>query len=177
MDFSSFHFPTVLQINLLYLEYGACLIGGDWSFMLNWETHIIIGWWFDLVVFKEVVVNSIRGRALLGLLAQEFCWDCIFLRILEFYVKSFGVWNIHVNFGDMWFVIRIICTYVIKFWLILWRDEYVYLFYHMERKKKNPLPFLLKVWFGAWHELISSPAIQICLVLNIQSIELEIRSL
>ena len=105
--------------------------------MLNWETHIIIGWWFDLVVFKEVVVNSIRGRALLGLLAQEFCWDCIFLRILEFYVKSFGVWNIHVNFGGIWFVIRIICTYVIKFWLILWRDEYVYLFYHMERKKKS----------------------------------------
>ena len=35
------------------------------------------------------------------------------------------------------------------------------------KKKKNPLPLLLKVWFGVSHELISSAAILICLVLNI----------
>ena len=64
------HSPTVLQINLLYLENGACRIGVDWSFMLTWETNIIIGW-FDLVVSKKVVVNSIRGWALLRFVSPQ----------------------------------------------------------------------------------------------------------
>ena len=64
------------------------------------------------------------------------------------YVKSFDVWNIDVNFGGTWFVVCIICICVIELWLISWRDQYVYLFYHIEgERKKNPLRFLFKVWF------------------------------
>ena len=97
-----------------------------------------------------------------GLLAQEFCWGCIFLRTLEFYVKSFGVWNIHVKFGGTWFVVRIVCVCVIDLWLILWRDQYVYLFYHMEEEKKSPTVSLEGLVshalnpfrFGAWHRCL-----------------------
>ena len=39
--------------------------------MLNWEIDIIIGWWFDLIVFKEVVVNSIRSWAILSFVSPR----------------------------------------------------------------------------------------------------------
>ena len=39
----------------------------------------------------------------------------------------------------------------------MWRDQYVYLFYHIEgkREKKNPLQFLFKVWFHMLWTLLS----------------------
>ena len=81
------------------------------------------------------------------------------MRIMEFYVKSFFVWNICVNFGGTWLVVHIVCIRVIEFWLILWRDQYVYLFYHMKRRRKKSLTISLEglvsyalnhFGFGAW---------------------------
>ena len=50
-------------------------------------------------------------------------------------------------FGDILFVVCIVCKCVIELWLILWRDQYIYLVYQMKRRKKSPLQYLLKAWF------------------------------
>ena len=50
-------------------------------------------------------------------------------------------------FGDILFVVCIVCKCVIELWLILWRDQYIYLFYQMERRKKSPLQYLLEARF------------------------------
>ena len=67
--------------------------------MLNWETYIVNGWLFDLVVFKEAVVNSIRGSALLRFFSLRILLGLLIFENIGVYVKSFGVWNLDVNFG------------------------------------------------------------------------------
>ena len=48
-------------------------------------------------------------------------------------------WNVGLLsvFGDTWFVVCIACKCVIELWLVLWRDQYIYLLYQMEKKKKK----------------------------------------
>ena len=130
------------------------LFGGDWSFMLTWETNIIIGWWFNLVVFKEVVVNSIRGQALWRFVSPRILLGLYIFENIGVYVKSFGVWNIYVNFGGTWFIVCIVCMCVIELWLILWRDQYVYSFYHMERKKKISYSFFWRFGFTCFEPFL-----------------------
>ena len=52
--------------------------------MLNWKPDMIFGWCVDLVVFKEVVVNSISGWALLRFVSPRI--------LLELYIfENIGV--------------------------------------------------------------------------------------
>ena len=64
----------------------ALLVVVVWSFMLmlNWKPDIIFGWCVDLVIFKEVVVNSISGWALLRFVSPRI--------LLELYIfENIGV--------------------------------------------------------------------------------------
>ena len=114
--------------------------------MLNWETNIINGWWFDLVVSKEVVVNSIRGwtllrfvspRILLGLhIFENIRVLCYIVWCLEYSCKFWrhmicSSYCLHMYYRALTYIVeRSICLFILSY-----------------GRKKNPLQFLLKVWF------------------------------
>ena len=67
--------------------------------MLNWKTDIIIGWCVNLVVFKEVVVNSISGWALLRFVSPRI--------LLGLYIFE--------NIGVLCYIVWCL-EYLFKFW-------------------------------------------------------------
>ena len=52
--------------------------------------------------------------------------------------------------GDTWFVVCITCKYIIELWLVFWRDQYIYLLYQMERKKKIPYSLSWRLGFSCF---------------------------
>ena len=101
------------------------------------------------------------GLLALGVVGLDFCWGCILER--GSWLCVYFIWNVGLLsvFRETWFVVCIACKCVIELWLVLWRDQYIYLLYQMEKKrKKKALQYLLKARsFMLWTLLYLCPCL------------------
>ena len=77
------------------------------------------------------------GLLALGVVGLDFCLGCIPYR--GSWLCVYFIWNVGLLsvFGGTWFVVCIACKCVIELWLVLWRDQYIYLFIKWKKKKNH----------------------------------------
>ena len=118
--------------------YRSIVICRTWSlvywwwleYYANWETRVINGWWLNLANFKKAIVSSFGdetlGVVILGCANPRFAFG-VSRGVCGLVLIHLEFWNKFLFFGDTWFVVYC-CKYIVKLWLILWREQCIYLY-------------------------------------------------